>query len=257
MFKKMTPVSVKPKAVAFVDFEHWYISLDRMHHQKPDYKGWYADVSSKFDIREIYFFADFSNQTLSAEIPRIREITNFIIETQNSTSYRKKDYTDFIMLDHIYQRAMTATDIDTYIIFSGDGHFSSVVNFLCVRQSKNVGIYAVRDAVSLTLRNAATWLCEVPLIDREEMTYFGMILGNLRALDEASKSKKKKSRAAFWPTVEAVSRVNHVDREKTADALRKLIDRGYVFQTTENISGKTIKVINVNWDKAKKDGLIV
>ncbi|MBQ7161717.1 MAG: NYN domain-containing protein [Clostridia bacterium] len=252
----MTPVSMKPKAVAFVDFEHWYISLDKMHdHTRPDYKAWYADVSSEYDISEIYFFADFSNPSLRSEIPRIREITNFIIETQNSSPHHKKDYTDFIMLDHIYQRAMTGGDIDTYIIFSGDGHFSSVVNFLCVKQAKNVGIYAVRDAVSSTLRNAATWLVEVPLVDREAMHRYRLIIGNLRTLEDAQKKKNKKSRAAFWPTVEAVSRQHGLDREETADALRKLIDLGYVYQTSEKLGGKTIKVLQVNWDKAKKDGL--
>ncbi len=46
----MAPVSMKPKAVAFVDFEHWYISLDKMHdHTRPDSKGWYADITTKYD----------------------------------------------------------------------------------------------------------------------------------------------------------------------------------------------------------------
>ena len=248
---------MKPKAVAFVDFEHWYISLDKMHdHARPDYKAWYADVSSEYDVSEIYFFADFSNPSLRSEIPRIREITNFIIETQNSSPHHKKDYTDFIMLDHIYQRAMTGGNIDTYIIFSGDGHFSSVVNFLCVKQEKKVGIYAVRDAVSTTLRNAATWLVEVPLVDRAAMHNYRLIVGNLAALEDAQKKKNKKARAAFWPTVEAVSRQYGVDRDEIADALRQLIDREYVYQTSERIGSKTIKILLVNRDKAKKDGLL-
>lgn len=252
----MTPVSVKPKAVVFVDFEHWYISMDKMHRQKPDYKGWLEDVTSKYDANEIYFFADFSNQTLRTEIPRIREVTNFIIETQNSSPHHKKDYTDFIMLDHIYQHAMTDRDTDTYIIFSGDGHFSSVVNFLRVKQGKNVGIYAVRDAISTTLRNAATWLCEVPIIDAQSRHYYRLILTNLRNLQSAQKEKKKKARAAFWPTVEAVSKHNGVDRDAVADALRQLIEKEYIYQTTEDVGKKTIKVLNVNWNKAERDGLI-
>ena len=256
LFKKMSPVSMKPKAVAFVDFEHWYISLSKMHGQKPDYKAWYAHVCSKFDINEIYFFADFSNQTLGAEIPRIREITNFIIETQNSSAYHKKDYTDFIMLDHIYQRAMTSDDVDTFIIFSGDGHFSSVVNFLCLKKGRKVGIYAVRDAASATLKSAATWTVEVPIIDTESMRLYRMILRNLRDLQNAQAGKKRKARPAFWPTVDAVAKYHHEDREEVADALRGLIEKGYVFQTTEQIGKKSIKVINVNWDKVKKDGVL-
>lgn len=253
----MSPVSVKPRAVAFVDFEHWFISMDKIYHEKPDYKGWYADVAEQFDIAEIYFFADFSNQSLRNEIPRIREITNFVIETQNSSSYHKKDYTDFIMLDHIYQRAMAGDEIDTYIIFSGDGHFSSVVNFLCVKQSKNVGIYAVRDATSSTLRNAATWTREVPLIDRHAMTNYKLILGTLCSLEDAQKGKKKKQRPAFWPTVDAVANHNGLGRDDIADSLRQLIEKEYVFQTSEKIGNKTIKVLNVDRDKARRDGLII
>jgi len=252
----MSPVSMKPKAVAFVDFEHWYISLHKMHSQKPDYKAWYADVCSKYDINEIYFFADFSNQTLSSEIPRIREITNFIIETQNASPHHKKDYTDFIMLDHIYQRAMTSEDVDTYIIFSGDGHFSSVVNFLCLKKGKNVGIYAVRDCASTTLKNAATWMVEVPIIDNWSLRLYRMILRNLRNLQNAQAGKKHKARAAFWPTVDAVAKYNHENRDEVADALRALIEKGYIFQTSEQIGKKSIKVINVNWEKVKKDGLL-
>ncbi|MBQ4055273.1 MAG: NYN domain-containing protein [Clostridia bacterium] len=252
----MTPVSVMPKAVAFVDFEHWYISLDRMHHKRPDYKAWYDEITSKYSVDEIYFFADFSNPSLRAEIPRIREITNFIIETQNSSPHHKKDYTDFIMLDHIYQRAMTDRQTDTYIIFSGDGHFSSVVNFLCVKLHKEVGIYAVRDAVSSTLRNAASWLFELPFVNKTQRIYYKLILSAMRDLEEANRVKRKKSRAAFWPTVDAVATANSLPKDEVADALRSLIENGYIYQSEERIHNKTIKVMKVVWDKIKRDRLI-
>ena len=61
---------------------------------------------------------------------KIRGYTNDIVETKNGGGYFKKDFTDFIMLDRIYQTAYTKKDIDTYIIFTGDGHFSSAVLFL-------------------------------------------------------------------------------------------------------------------------------
>ncbi len=245
-----------PRAVAFVDFEHWYISLDRMHHKRPDYKAWYDEITSKYSVDEIYFFADFSNPSLRAEIPRIREITNFIIETQNSSPHHKKDYTDFIMLDHIYQRAMTDRQTDTYIIFSGDGHFSSVVNFLCVKLHKEVGIYAVRDAVSSTLKNAASWVCELPFVNKTQRIYYKLILSAMRDLEEANRGKKKKARAAFWPTVDAVANSNSLPRDEVADSLRSLIESEYIYQTEEKLRNKTIKVMKVNWDKVKRDRLI-
>ncbi|MBQ4601322.1 MAG: NYN domain-containing protein [Clostridia bacterium] len=249
----MTPVSIKPKAVVFVDYEHWYISMTKMHDRKPDIKGWYADMSKKYNVSEVCFFGDFSNQSLRSEIPRIREVTNFVIETQNASNHHKKDYTDFIMLDHIYQRAMTAHDIDTFIIFSGDGHFSSVVSFLNIKLEKNVGIYGVKDAISNQLKNSASWVIELPNTKAENLEYYRMILRNLRNLQNAQKGKKKKQRPAFWPTVEAVSKYNDADKDKVAEALRKMISEGYIYQTQERIMSKTIKVLQVNWEKVKRD----
>lgn len=251
----MSPVSIKPKAVVFVDYEHWYISLTKMHDRKPDIKGWYTDMSSRYNVTEVCFFGDFSNQSLRSEIPRIREVTNFVIETQNASPHHKKDYTDFIMLDHIYQRAMTAQDIDTFIIFSGDGHFSSVVSFLSVKLEKNVGIYGVKDAISNQLKNSANWVVELPNTKAEYLEYYRMILRNLRNLQDAQKGKKKKQRAAFWPTVEAVAKYNFADKDKVAEALRSLIGEGYIYQTKERIGQKTIKVLQVDWEKVKKDNI--
>ena len=71
----------KPIAVAFVDYEHWYISMDRFYHEKPDIKAWRAELAEKYDLRDVVFFADFSNPSFRAEIPRIREVSSYIIET--------------------------------------------------------------------------------------------------------------------------------------------------------------------------------
>ena len=128
-FKKKAITQGKPKAIAFVDYEHWFISLDKLHHTRPDIKSWRNELAKTYELQEIIFFADFSNPTIRLEIPRIREVSNYIIETQNTSSSHKKDFTDFIMLDHIYQKALTTNQIDTFIILSGDGHFSSAASF--------------------------------------------------------------------------------------------------------------------------------
>ena len=151
----------KPYAVAFVDYEHWYISYDRMYRSKPDIRAWRNALSEKFDMGDIIFFGDFSNPSLRSEIPKIREITSYIIETQNASSHFEKDFTDFIMLDHIYQKAVTDESIDAFVIFSGDGHFSSVASFITNRVGKQVGIYAVKGALSSQLKNSATFAVEV------------------------------------------------------------------------------------------------
>ena len=78
LFKKK-----KKKAVVFVDYEHWYISLYRLHKARPDIKALRDELSEKYELTEMIFFADFSNPSLKSELPKIREISNHIIETQN------------------------------------------------------------------------------------------------------------------------------------------------------------------------------
>ncbi len=153
----------KPSAIAFVDYEHWYISMYRMYHRKPDIKQWRSAISELYDVHDILFFGDFSNPSLRAEISKIREVSSSIIETQNASSYHKKDYTDFIMLDHIYQRAITyGENTDVFIIFSGDGHFSSAASFLVNRCGKIVAVYGIRDCLSMQLKNTASVTVEWP-----------------------------------------------------------------------------------------------
>lgn len=254
LFKKKEK-NRKPRAIAFVDFEHWYISLDRMHKTRPDIKAWRDSIAKYYEIKEIIFFADFSNPALRQEIPKIREITNYIIETQNTSSNFKKDFTDFIMLDHIYQKAITANDVDTFILFSGDGHFNSVVNYLITQMGKKVGIYGIKDAMSNQLRNSASWFVLLP-DDKPQNPYYKMVVRNLKYLADNS-SRKKKSLPTFWGTVEAVSRFNHVSKKDIAETLRELISKGYIFQSDEKInSNKTIKVLNVDWEKCRRDGIL-
>ncbi len=250
----------KPQAVAFVDYEHWYISLDKLHHKKPDIKSWYKDISSKYDVKDIIFFADFSNTAIRLEIPKIREVSSTIVETQNTSTHHKKDFTDFIMLDHIYQKAVKSNEIDTFIIFSGDGHFSSAVSFLVTRCNKEVGIYGVKDAMSTQLRNCASWSIEVPGRDEELYNCYHLILSSLKNLstgkNKKGKSKVKKQYPTFWATIEAVSRKNGIDKGYVTKAMRKLLDGGYITQRHTRVNPmKTIKVLNVNWDAAKKDGI--
>ena len=248
----------KPKAVAFIDFEHWYISLDRFYHTRPDMKAWFAEVSKTYDVRDVYVFADFSNQSLRAEIPKIREITSSIIETQNASAFVTKDFTDFIMLDHIYQKALSEKEIKAFIIFSGDGHFSSVTSFLRNRCSKTVGIYGVRGALSSQLRNTATWCVEIPAAEKimdENQKYYDMIFGNLKYLAENNRGERKMY-PTFRGTVDAVSAYYSANRDDVMNAMRYLVERDYIVQSEEKVDAHhTVKVIKVNWDLAIREGI--
>lgn len=246
--------AAKPRAVAFVDYEHWFISLDKLYHVRPDIKGWRDELATKYELKELIFFADFSNPSIRPEISRIREVSNYIIETQNTSSSFKKDFTDFIMLDHIYQKAMTSSDIDVFILFTGDGHFNSVTNFLISQLDKTVGVYGVRDAMSNQLRNTASFTVTVPAEEESSLEYSRMILRNMKFLQ--NNTGKRRSYPSFMPTVENVARINNVPQNQIADALRKLIEDGYINQTQERPYGaRSIKVLRVDWEKCRADGI--
>lgn len=238
----------KKQAIAFVDYEHWYISLDRLHKTRPNIKEWRDELAKKYDLREIIFFADFSNPALRLEIPRIREVSNFIIETQSVTTTHKKDYTDFIMLDHIYQMAISAPRTDAFIIFSGDGHFSSVTNYLKSKLNKEVGIYAIRGGISTQLKNTASWTELLPKNDDPKAEGIKLILNSLRALHE---NKEKKTYPTFRGTVDAVSRKNRMRKGEVADLLQSMISKEIITQGSVKLGGKNIKTISVDWKKAK------
>ncbi len=254
-FTKKQKAVGKPKTVAFVDFEHWYISLDKNFHTRPNIKAWRDELAKQFEISDLLFFGDFSNPSLRAEISKIREVTNSIIETQNVSAHHKKDYTDFIMLDHIYQKALTARDIDTYIIFSGDGHFSSAASFLTTRCGKQVGVYGVKNSISSQLANTASWVVKVPEEDSALYGCYHLILKNIKMLEDKS-TPKKKYRPTFWGTADAISKYNGIDREIAAEAIRSLIDKGYLHQTSETVSPrKSVRVLEADWDKLRRDRL--
>ena len=42
-----------PKAIAFVDYEHWFISMEKLHHMKPNLQAWFNDLKKKCNIVEV------------------------------------------------------------------------------------------------------------------------------------------------------------------------------------------------------------
>ncbi len=251
--KKLRLSSGRKRAIAFVDYEHWYISLNNLYGIRPDIRAWRAMLSEKYDITGIYFFGNFSNPALRAEISKIREISNLIIETQNSNSYYKKDFTDFIMLDHIYQSAIDSDNIDAFIIFTGDGHFSSVVSYLVTKCRKEVGIFAVRDALSSQLKNSASYSITVP--SNEELTLHikRLIIKAINTVYE----ENAKPRPTFLATVEAVAKNNPIERDTVSSVMNSLIKDGILFQKRIKVGyNKTIKILAVNRQLAKAHNII-
>jgi len=223
--------------------------MENIHKSRPDIKAWHDDLMKNYNVRSIVFFADFSNVKLKNEISNIRKITNSIIDTQNNGHY-KKDYTDFIMLDHIYQNAVDNSDIDAHIIFTGDGHFSSVANFLKNKMRKKVIVYGVSGAFSTRLKDAASKSVELPFPESKNK-YYKMIVENFRFIGT---QKNKRIIPTFMSTAERLSVQNNVSPDEVKKALSEMIDAGYIHKKDKKLArGQNVKILVADWKKINKD----
>jgi hypothetical protein len=242
-----------PRAIAVVDFEHWYIALERGFGIKPDIRAWSEEIRAEYDIEEMAFFGDFSNYGLRGETDKIRTAGGMVINTQNSSENYEKDFTDFIMLDYIYQKAMTGKNIDTFIIFTGDGHFSSVVRFIINVCRKKVGIYGVKNAISYQLRDSASYYREVPAGAAAFSDYYKMIATRMSYL---MVHRETPSASTEKEIIAKVAEKNGAPKKAVALALEQMIKQGYLFQT-ENGGKKNKKnsPLKADWQKLERDGI--
>lgn len=253
LFSRFRNKSSKPSAFVFVDYEHWYVSMIKKYSLRPRVRQWRDGIAEKYDIKEMLFFADFSNPGMRAEIPRIREVTNLVIETQNTSPHYKKDFNDFIMLDYIYQKALSSVDVNTFIIFTGDGHFSSVVRFLVQNCGKKVIIYSVRDGLSGMLKSVCSKAYEIPTDNDIDITYYSMIA---KQINDTDTTGRRLSEPSFSSVVSAVSEYYGIDRETVKDEANKMSQHGYVTVTSHKLSyNKRISTVRINKEKLASDGI--
>ena len=240
------------ESIAFIDYEHWYIALEKMYGRKPDIQTWLRNVQKKYDVKEIIFFANFSKfRDKEIEIKRIRSVTNSIIDTFNPDAHYKKDFTDFIILDNIYQKALSRKDIKTFIIFTGDGHFSSVCAFLKNFCRKEVGIYGVKGGISSTLVKNSSWVCEIALEEEINAPYYNMIFTYLSDMEQ-----QHELYPTFRRTVEYISDTHGADYDIIKQLLSGLIDDGYIIQSLKRTRrNDMIRVLDPDWTLIEKNAL--
>ncbi len=235
----------RKRAVIFVDYEHWYISMRTKFGQQTNIKSWVDDLHKRVDIEEIVFFGDFTKYDMESEIQRIRLFTSKIVETKNASGHYKKDFTDFIMLDYIYQKAFNSSSFDTVIIFTGDGHFTSVCAFLRNCCKKEVGVYAVRDCFSKQLREVADWYVEIPTEDELIRPYYHMILEGVLSYEGA---QGKKLYPTYMRVTNYVVEQYKVPEDTVRNALDRLISEGYIAKQERSVGfHKQITALVTDW----------
>lgn len=236
----------------FVDYEHWYISLNNNYGIRPNIKAWFEHLQKRVNVKEVLFFADFSHKNLAEEIGRIRPFTNKIIDTRSPTG-TQKDFTDFIILDNIYQKALMADDTEAFILFSGDGHFSSVTSFLKNIYGKEVGIYAIKGCFSKQLQETSTWHVSLPNDDDVYGLYYQKIFEYLKM----EENKKSKSLPTATKCVAALSQNKRLERKKILAALDRLIEEDVLSKRSFNSQGVSVKdALFVDWELAANKELV-
>lgn len=188
------------------------------------------------------FFADFSHKSLADEIGRIRLFSNKIIDTRSPNGV-KKDFTDFIILDNMYQKALSSDDIDVFILFSGDGHFSSVTSFLKNFYHKQVIIYGINGSFSKQLRETANTFYTLPTEQDINGSFYTSIFEYL----------KTSPHPTYDEAIEAVSKKHRIPKQKIAVAMKTLMENDVISERAiANSRGKKRKMLFVDWEKAEK-----
>lgn len=79
------------KTMAFVDFEHWYVALQKIHSRRPNVQAWFDDLRTRGRLVDVAFFGNFSDDDgMRDELDQIRRFTNHIVETKNAPLMRRQ-----------------------------------------------------------------------------------------------------------------------------------------------------------------------
>ena len=177
----------KPKAAIFVDYEHWYYGYRNNFQMKPNIEEWLKELEDEYEISRLYIFGDFSKYNIGMDLERLKSLTKNVIHTASEKDGVDKDFTDVIMLDAIYRSVADKENEEVYVLFTGDAHFTKVVQYL-KELGKKVVIYGVKYGFSNRLKSEATSYVEMPRQSQEKNHYNELILTSLNRLRNKPKT---------------------------------------------------------------------
>ena len=87
--------------------------MRNLFHIDPDPKKWIEEVRAQYSVKDIYIYADFGSNGMAESKKIVQELDCTVVDTADESTYRRKDMTDFVMLDAIYQSVNELPAIDT------------------------------------------------------------------------------------------------------------------------------------------------
>lgn len=252
---EVTPISsAQPDAIALVDYEHWLYALKDKFSVKPNIKGWIEEISTRFNLVRVDFFADFSRPEMAVELGKIRVFSTSVNDTRNANPTVQKDFSDFFILDNLYQAAYRHPNIDTIILFTGDAHFAPAVTYLSTYMKKNIVLFGVRGAISQQLRLACSEVTEVP-------HNYDYLLPVCKAILESMKDRLQTApdfTFYFKPTANFVTQKFKLPYFMVVDAMNLLVEERYLeYQSIAPICDDEVRnALLPNWKKIFADKII-
>ena len=144
------------------------------------------------------------------------------------------DMSDVIMLDAIYRQAAVRRPPQTFVLFTGDGHFQPAVRYLTQDLGNRVVLYGIRGTISRALREAATEVFEVPEDDSLQWECFQYIVADFDRI--ALNHSNSDPFATFHSLVTRVSNKNRVPKERVELAVSEMVNRGWVTRKKHRVS---------------------
>lgn len=253
--KSDAEMPVLEDAIVLVDYEHWLYGL-KEHYQgiKPNIKGWLEEISTQRNLIRVDFFADFSKPEMAAELGKVRVFSTAVNDTRNANPTYVKDFTDFFILDSLYQVVYRHPNINTIILFTGDAHFAPAVTYLTTFMKKEIIVYGIKGSMSQQLRLAATRYTELPYNSDYLLPYCRAILESMR--------KTRQIRPDFFfyfrQTTNYVSEQYGLIYQYVQDAMNLLCNEGYLEygSVTPMEYDEVRNSLEPNWDKIYRDKII-
>ena len=118
-------------------------------------------------------------------------------------------------------------------------------------KKKKVVVCGISDTISRQLQAVAEKEMLFPTGNAAFRKYASMIARNMQYVE-----KKPNIIPTFWGTVDAVVRKNHVQQEPITEALKQMLDKGYIVRQERVLDdGKTVMILAANWEALTKAGL--
>ncbi|MDR1704147.1 MAG: NYN domain-containing protein [Clostridiales bacterium] len=231
------------ETLVFVDFESFYYGCLNQHGLEPDVDAWFDDVKKRGRILDVVFFADWSEPKIKSYKQKIRYISQSIIDCdkeENVTGRDAKDVTDFIMLDHIYQRLIRQAGVQQIVIFTGDRHFLSVVAFARKFQDKKIGIYSLSTSYCRALAEAADWY--VSLVPPVDLSVEKEVVENINWNNQ----NKQDFYVLFGPTRNFIATKMGKDASAVGAVMTKLQQHGVIKSSELDFNGKSTSRLTID-----------